>query len=72
MSKKPSKMVLVDRGAQQQLVGEFKILIQRAKMAKIIEEGEFKQLMDYIKRWEDVLYPTTSQDSKLPDKSVQT
>ena len=51
-----SDKVLVDRSAQQQLVGEYKILIQRAQMSEILEEGEFETLMDYIKRWEEVLY----------------
>ena len=64
--------ILIERDAQMQLVGEYKILIQRAQIAKILEEGEFETLMDYIKRWENVLYPTAPQDPKLSSKDVQT
>lgn len=51
-----SKQVLVERTAQQQLVGEYRILTDRAFLGGVIDEEEYKNIMKYIKEWEDVLY----------------
>lgn len=52
------KKFLVNQYSLQQLVGEFKICIDRLMGEPIAKytEQEFKEIKEFIKKWEDVIY----------------
>jgi len=50
------KKYLVKQGSLQQLVGEFKIAVQRVQNNMKYSEEEHEEMIKYIKEWEKILY----------------
>jgi len=50
------KKFLVNQGSLQQLVGELKIAIQRVQSELKYTKKEEKDMLEYIKQWEEILY----------------
>lgn len=56
---KPGKKFLIEAFSIQQLVGEFKICVQRLMEGIKYTEQELKDTINYIAKWEEKLYPKT-------------
>jgi len=50
------KKYMVEQASLQQLVGEFKIALQRLQNDMKYTDEEHEEMIEYIKQWEEILY----------------